>query len=86
MLNREMDLLNVIDAIVPDQKGFARLQSSIEMDDGNALPLRSRDDAIAGLKNETAELCHGSILHARHVFWLTMAHPGSKCRTQGLQV
>jgi uncharacterized protein with PIN domain len=45
-------------AIVPDEKGFARLQSSIEVDDGDALSILSRYDTVTGLENETAELGH----------------------------
>ena len=50
--------------VVADEESPPRLQSSIDMDDGNALPMRSRDDAIAGLEDETAELGHRAIIEA----------------------
>jgi hypothetical protein len=59
--NEEMGPL----AVVPDQKRSARLQSPIEVDDGNALPIGPGYDPVTGLKNETAELDHAAILRAR---------------------
>jgi hypothetical protein len=48
--------------IVADEKRFARLQSPVEVDDGNALSVRSGYDPVTGLENETAELDHPGIL------------------------
>ncbi len=48
--------------VIAHQERTARLQSSIDMDDGNALPVRSGDDAIAGLKDESADFGHPAIL------------------------
>src|SRR6202023_3589252 len=63
--NEEMGPLPV----VPDEKGFARLQSPIEVDDGNTLSIRTRYDPVTGLENETAVLGHPAILRVRREFW-----------------
>jgi len=44
--------------VVPEQERPARFQPAIEVNHGDALPLRARDDAIAGLKYETTESGH----------------------------
>ena len=56
--NKEMRPLPVI----AHEERAARLQSPIDMDDGNAPPVRSGDDAIAGLKDESADFGHPAIL------------------------
>ena len=48
--------------VVPDEKGSARLQSPVDVDDGNTLSICSRQDPVTGLENETAELGHAAIL------------------------
>ena len=51
--------------VVPDEKSLTRLQPPIDVDDGNALSVRSRYDPVTGLENETAKLGHLAILRAR---------------------
>ncbi len=47
--------------IIAHQKRAARLQPPVEMHDRNAPPIGTRRDAIAGLKDETADI-HPAIL------------------------
>src|SRR5271169_5885169 len=62
---------------IAHQERAAGLEPSVDICDRNALPVGSRDNSVASLKDETASFRHPPILRHRRELWHAYCRPRS---------